>query len=766
MTDVLDRPDTSASFASVGKRPIRPDGVDKVTGRAAFGADFVMPGMIWGRIKRSPYAHARIVSIDTKRALALPGVKAVVTGADFPDLASEMIEGGEAASNTRDMAVNVIARDKALYDGHAVAAVAAVSPAIAEAALDLIEVTYERLPHVIDVEAAMAPDAPLLHSHIFTEGLEARPTVPSNIARRHQFVRGDVAAALAEAEVRVEGRYTTKAVHQGYIEPHACVASMSEDGQGYVWCSSQGHFMVRSYCAKVLGLDVSDIRVTPAEIGGGFGGKTTVYLEPIALALSRIAHAPVKLVMTRDEVFRATGPTSGGVIEVKLGAKKDGTITAAEVELKFQAGAFPGSPVGTACMTALACYDIPNFRIVGWDVVTNSPKTAAYRAPGAPISAFGVECAMDDLAQKLGIDPVDLRTKNGAKDGVKAAYGPTFQNIAFMDTLARIRQHANYHVPLGPNQGRGVAAGFWFNVGGESTGAVRIGDDGTVTVATGNPDIGGSRASMGMMAAEVLGVPAEHVRVTIPDTASIGYSMLTGGSRTTFAVGMAVVQAAEKVVADLKRRAAGIWQVAEDQVAWEEGRAICLDPKKADAKPLTLKGLAGQSARTGGPIQAEVSLTAQGAGPGFAVHSCDVEVDPETGHVTVLRYTAAQDVGRAIHPSYVEGQLQGGAAQGVGWALNEEYIFDSEGRMENAGFLDYRVPVASDLPMIDTVLIETAPNPRHPYGAKGVGEAPIVPPLAAVANAVSAAIGVRMFDLPLSPPKIRAALDAKADRGG
>ncbi|HWF76279.1 MAG TPA: xanthine dehydrogenase family protein molybdopterin-binding subunit [Caulobacteraceae bacterium] len=761
MTDVLDRQQTETHFATVGTRPIRPDGVDKVTGRAAFGADFVMPGMIWGRILRSPYAHARILGIDTRKALALPGVKAVVTGADFPDLASEIIEGGEAASNSRDMAVNVIARDKALYEGHAVAAVAAISPAVAEAALELIEVSYEPLAHVIDVEAAMAPDAPLLHSHIFTEGLEERPKLPSNIARKHQFVRGDVDAALAAAEVRVEGRYTTKAVHQGYIEPHACVASMSEDGQGHVWCSSQGHFMVRSYCAKVLGVEISNIKVTPAEIGGGFGGKTTIYLEPIALALSRIADAPVKLVMTRDEVFRATGPTSGGVIEVKLGAKKDGTITAAEVELKFQAGAFPGSPVGTACMTALACYDIPNFRIVGWDVVTNSPKTAAYRAPGAPISAFGVECALDELAQKLGMDPVDLRDKNGARDGVKAAYGPTFQNIAFLDTLARIRQHPNYHVPLKANQGRGVAAGFWFNVGGESTGAVRVSDDGTLTVATGNPDIGGSRAGMAMMAAEVFGVPVDNVRVTVPDTQSIGYSMLTGGSRTTFAVGMAVVRASEKVVADLKKRAAGIWQVAEDQVAWKNGEAICLDPAKADAKPLTLKGLAAQSGRTGGPIQAEVSLNAQGAGPGFAVHSCDVEVDPETGHVTVLRYTAAQDVGRAIHPSYVEGQLQGGAAQGVGWALNEEYIFDAEGRMENAGFLDYRVPVASDLPMIDTVLIETAPNPRHPFGAKGVGEAPIVPPLAAVANAVSAAIGVRMTDLPLSPPKIRAALDAK-----
>jgi CO/xanthine dehydrogenase Mo-binding subunit len=399
---------------------------------------------------------------------------------------------------------------------------------------------------------------------------------------------------------------------------------------------------------------------------------------------------------------------------------------------------------------------VPNFRIVGWDVVTNSPKVAAYRAPGAPIAAFGVESALDELALKLGMDPIDLRLKNGARDGVRASYGPTFQNIGFLETLEALKTHPNSQVPLGPNQGRGVAAGFWFNVGGESTAAVHIGEDGTATVVTGNPDIGGSRASMAIMAAEVLGLPVDRVRPVVADTASIGYSMLTGGSRTTFATGMAVTQAAEKVVAELKKRAARIWDVPVEQVEWKEGKAMCL---AKDTPPLTLRGLAGQSARTGGPISAEVSLNAQGAGPGFAAHVVDLEVDPETGHVTILRYTAAQDVGRAIHPSYVEGQMQGGAAQGIGWALNEEYVFDAEGRMENPGFLDYRVPVASDLPMIDTVMIEV-PNPRHPFGAKGVGEAPIVPPLAAVANAVRRAIGVRMPDLPLSPPKILAAIDS------
>jgi CO/xanthine dehydrogenase Mo-binding subunit len=756
MTDVIDRPNLKV----VGTRPIRPDGVDKVTGRAQFGADFALPGMLVGKVKRSPHAHARIVSIDTRKARALPGVKAVITADDLPDLASQEYEAGESASNLRDLSLNVMARGKALYQGHALAAVAATSAGVADAALELIEVTYEVLPHVIDVEAAMAPDAPVLHEHMRTEGLAERPSAPSNIAKVNRLGRGDLDEGFAEAEVIVEGRYATKAVHQGYIEPHACLAQVAQDGQCQVWSSSQGQFMVRTYCAKILGLEVADIRVIPAEIGGGFGGKTTVYLEPLAIALSRQSGHPVKMVMTREEVFRATGPTSGAVVEVKLGAKRDGTITAADVVLKYQAGAFPGSPVGAGSMTALAAYDIANVAITGYDVVTNSPKVAAYRAPGAPIAAFGVESAIDELARKLGMDPIALREKNGVVSGAKAVYGPVYRDIGYLETLQAIKDHPHYSAPLGPNQGRGVAVGFWFNVGGESTAAVHVGEDGSAMVVTGNPDIGGSRASMAMMAAEVLGLPVEQVRPIVADTASIGFSMLTGGSRTTFATGMAVTQAAQKVVEDAKRRAALIWDVAPDKVAWESGQAVCLDPARPEAKPLTLAAIAGQSGRTGGPISAEVSLNAQGAGPGFAVHLCDVEIDRETGHVAIVRYTAAQDVGRAIHPSYVEGQIQGGVAQGIGWALNEEYVFDAEGAMENPGFLDYRVPVASDLPMIDAVLVEV-PNPRHPFGAKGVGEAPIVPPLAAVANAVRDALGVRMCDLPLSPPKIRAVIDAQ-----
>ena len=761
MSEVLNRPSVSNELKVVGTRPIRPDGADKVTGRAAFGADLNLPGQIFGRVLRSPHAHARIISIDTKKARALAGVKAVVTGADFPDVATEFHDGGEAASNLRDLAMNVIARDKVFYHGHAVAAVAATSNAIAEEAVRLIVVKYEILPHVIEVEAAMAADAPVLHAQMFTEGLDERPSAASNVAKRNRLVRGDLDAGFGEAEVIIEGRYTTQAVHQGYIEPHACVVSWAEDGQCEVWSSSQGQFMIRTFCAKLLGLETSNIRVTPAEIGGGFGGKTTVYLEPLALALSRQSGRPVKMVMSREEVFRATGPTSGSVMNVRLGAKSDGTLVAADVELKFQAGAFPGSPVGAASMTALACYNIPNFCITGYDVVTNSPKVAAYRAPGAPISAFAVECALDDLALKLGIDPIELRERNAVHDGMRASYGPMFQNIGLVETLAALKSSDHYQSPVPAGQGRGVAVGFWFNIGGESTASVNVNDDGSVVVVTGSPDIGGSRASMAIMAAETFGIDVGNVRVRVADTGSIGFSGVTGGSRTTFATGMAVIQAAEKLKLEMQARAAKLWGVVPEMAAWNNGSVVCLDTTKVDAKPMSLAQMAAQAGRTGGPITAQVALTAQGAGPGFAAHVCDLAIDAETGHVEIVRYTAVQDVGKAIHPSYVEGQIQGGVAQGVGWALNEEYVFDGAGEMANAGFLDYRVPVASDLPMIDTIMVEV-PNPRHPYGAKGVGEVPIVPPLAAVANAVRSALGVRMMHLPLSPPKIRAAMDAKA----
>ena len=750
--------DLSRSY--VGTRTIRPDGVDKVTGRARFGADFNLPGQLIGRVLRSPHPHARIISIDTSKAEALPGVKAIVTRDDFPDQSSEFIPAGEMMMNYRDVVRNVMAREKALYEGHPVAAVAATSVAIARRALKLIEVKYEVLPHVIDVLEAMRPDAPLLHEDLYTAGVEPKPDKPSNIAKRVEIVLGDIEAGFQKADVIVEREFKTQPVHQGYIEPHAALATVSEDGSAELWCTTQGHFIVRAHCARLLGMDIGRIRVTASEIGGGFGGKTTIYLEPLALALSKKAKRPVKMVMTREEVFKSSGPTSGAVVRVKMGATKDGRITAGFAELKYQAGAFQGSPVQPGVMCAYAPYDIENVKVIGYDVVSNRPKVAAYRAPGAPISEYAVESVVDEMAKKLDIDPIDFRMQNAAHEGTKAAYGPKFGPIGLEETLNAVKKTEHWNTPLRKWQGRGVASGFWFNIGGETCASLTVNEDGTVSLMAGTPDIGGLRASLAMIAADELGVPYDKVRPIIGDTGSLGFTFLTGGSRSAFSGSMAVVEAAKQIKADLCARAAKLWDVKPDQVEFEAGHVKHKEDVTGKFKPMSIADFAKVAGKTGGPIGGYGRINAQGAGPSLGTHLVDLEVDPETGRVTILRYTVAQDAGRAIHPSYVEGQFQGGAAQGIGWALNEEYVYGADGKLQNAGFLDYRMPVASDLPMIDAIVVEV-PNPRHPYGVRGVGETPIVPPLAAVANAMEQATGIRFTELPMSPPKVLKALKEK-----
>jgi CO/xanthine dehydrogenase Mo-binding subunit len=748
----------------IGTRPIRPDGVDKVTGRAKFGADYRLAGQLVGHVLRSPHPHARIVSIDTSKAAELPGVKAIVTREDFPDQSSEFVPAGEMLVNYRDVVRNVMAREKVLYEGHAVAAVAATSHSIAKAALDLIEVEYEVLPHVIDVMDAIKPDAPLLFEDMITQGVEPAPEKPSNIAKQVEFTLGDVEKGFGEAEVIIERTFETQPVHQGYIEPHACLANVSEDGNAELWVSTQGQWIVRAHCTRLLGWETSKLKVIPAEIGGGFGGKTVVYLEPVALALSKKSGRPVKMVMSREEVFKASGPTSGARVRVKIGAKKDGTITAGEAELFYQAGAFQGSPVGPGAMCAFAPYDLENVKSYGYDIVTNRPKVAAYRAPGGPISEFAVESVIDDIAREIGMDPIELRVKNGAKEGTQAAYGPKFGPVGLMQCLEEAKNSEHWKTPLGPNQGRGIAAGFWFNIGGDTSVTLNMNEDGTFTLVAGTPDIGGLRASLAMMAAEELGVPYEKIRPMIADTASLGYNFLTGGSRSTFSSGMATVEAAREVIKEACARAAKLWDLPVEAVEFDHGEVRPAGPNAGDHEPMSLEQIARMAGKTGGPISGQGKLNAQGAAPSFGVHIADVEVDPGTGRVKIVRYTAIQDAGTAIHPSYVEGQLQGGAVQGIGWALNEEYIYGEDGKLQNGAFLDYRIPVASDLPMIDTIIVEV-PNPRHPYGVRGVGETPIVPPMATVANAVKDATGIRFEALPMSPPKVLAAIDKARAEG-
>ncbi|RWX69390.1 xanthine dehydrogenase family protein molybdopterin-binding subunit [Mesorhizobium sp. M4B.F.Ca.ET.089.01.1.1] len=743
------------NFSSVGTRPIRPDGVDKVTGRARYGADFNMAGQLVGRVLRSPHAHAIIRKIDTSKAEKLAGVKAVITAKDLPDLTD-----GDAGMY--DILDNCMARAKALYDGHAVAAVAAVDARTARQALKLIAVDYEVLPHVTDVDEAMKHTAPLINDATFTEGLEEKPVKPSNVTKRSQFGHGDVHQGFGHADFIVERSFKTEQTHQGYIEPHACVASVSSDGTADLWVCTQGHFVYRQHCAQLLGMEASKLRVTSSEIGGGFGGKTHVWAEPVALALSRKAGRPVKLVMTRDEVFRASGPTSATSIDVKIGARKDGTITAAEATLRYTSGPYAGTWAEIGAMTAFACYKLENVKTVGYEVLVNRPKTAAYRAPSAPMAAFAVESAVDELAKEVGIDPVEFRIRNAAQEGTRSSYGPVYGPIGIGPTLEAAKNHPHMKAPLKENQGRGMACGFWFNFGGQTCTDLNIGMDGSVSLAVGTVDVGGSRASLSLVAAEELGIDYSQVKAIVADTSSLGYNDMTDGSRGTFSSSMATISAARNAIKILRERAAQMWDISVDDVAWEQGHAVAKGDKHGNLGKLSLKEIAARSGTTGGPIAGHSELVADGAGVSFATHICDIEVDPETGFTKVIRYTVVQDAGKAVHPTYVEGQYQGGAAQGIGWALNEEYIYGKDGRLQNPGFLDYRIPVCSDLPMIDTQILEI-PNPNHPYGVRGVGETSIVPPLAAIANAVSNAAGVRMTHIPMSPPRILAAIEAERE---
>ena len=753
----------ASQYDVVGTRPIRHDGVDKVIGAAKYGADIQLSGMLHGKVLRSPYAHARIRSIDTSKAEAISGVTAVVTSKDFPIISDSIIDLSETQGNARLMAEHVMAADKALYKGHAVAAVSATSPHIAELALEAIEIDYEVLKPVLSLEEAMKEDAPLLHANLttyfklerFAKGDDTG--AKSNIASHIQHKLGDVEEGFQEADVIVEREFTTQTVHQGYIEPHASTATWAGDGRLTIWTCTQGSFAIRSSCAAILDIPESQVRVIPTEIGGGFGAKITTYLEPVAAVLSKKSGRPVKLVMSRKDVFEGTGPTSASLMRTKIGATKDGKITAAQLWMAFEAGAYPGSPIGGGTLCATGPYNIANLLVDGYDVVCNKQKVQAYRAPGQPQGAFAVEPVIDELAEKLGIDPIEFRLMNVSKEGDRMPNGVPHPHFGIKEMEEAMRAHPHYKTSLtGPNQGRGVAVGYRGQGGQASSATITVNNDGTINLVTGSVDIGGSRTAVAMQAAEILGIKAEDVSPTVVDTDTIGWTGVTGGSRTAFDTGLAAIQASEEIIRLMKARAAITWEMKEEDVSFDHGTFLCA--KTEDT--ISFKDLSARLMRTGGPVTCSVSAASPGSGPIIAGNLVDVEVDPETGKVDILRFTAFMDVGTAIHPAYVEGQIQGGTVQGIGWALNESYFYDDEGSMLNSSFLDYRMHTSLDVPMIETVMIEV-PNPKHIFGVRGVGEAPIIPPLPALANAISDAIGVRMLDLPMTPDVILTALESK-----
>ena len=754
------KPATENGYRVVGTRPIRPDGVDKVTGRARYGADINLPDMLYGRLLRSPHAHARIVSIDTSRAEALDGVKCVITHDNLPGATDEIVDLGESVSPYKWVLQNVLASDKALYQGHAVAGVCATDPHIAEDALDLIEVEYEVLPPVLTVHDAMAEGAPILHEGMKTVEMVAR-FVPgegrgereTNIASQLEFEKGEPARGFEDADIILEGEFETAAAHQGYIEPQNGTAHWNSDGTLTVWVSTQGPFAVRATVSKMLDIPLANVKVIPMEIGGGFGGKLPAYMEPTAAVMSKMTGRPVKMYMNREEVLIGTGPTSATYVRCKIGARNDGTIVAAEATLAYEAGAFPGSPVGAGATCMFASYDIENIYVNALDVVTNKPKCQAYRAPGSPQGTFAVESLIDQLAERLERDPMELRAQNTAREGTRRADGVVMPKIGAEETMQAAMDSPHYRSEIGVDEdgrllGRGVAMGFWTNAGMESAAYASVNQDGTVNLSVGSVDIGGQRAGLAMQFAETLGIDYDLVRPQVVDTDSIGFTHVTGGSRVSYATGIAVHEAAMDVRQQMEARAAMIWDVDADSVSYEDGALT-----GPDGKQFTFAELCGQMPTTGGQIQGQADVLPTNPGPAYGCHIVDVAVDQDTGKVDVLRYSAVQDVGTAIHPAYVEGQVQGGVAQGAGMALTEEYVYSDAGRMTNASLLDYRMPTALDLPEIETILVEV-PNPSHPYGVRGVGEVPIVPPLAAIANAIYDATGLRMNSLPASPTKL------------
>lgn len=739
---------STQKFASIGSRPVRHDGFDKVTGIALYGADIDLPGLIHGKILRSPHAHAKILSIDTSEAEKLADVHAVITNHDFPtqeDKAVSKIPG--PAINLQQQTSNILASNKVLYKGHAVAAVAANSAHAAEEALALIKVEYEELSHVSTVEEAISDGAPLLHDQY-----------KNNIASHGVLEIGDVDKGFDQADLVLEREFRTSTVHQGYIEPHSATGWWTANNKITIWGSSQGHFQIRDRTSLVLGVPVSAIKVIPMEIGGGFGGKTTIYLEPVAALLSKITGYPVKITMSRSEVLEATGPTSGSYMKVKIGATEDGRITSAQADLKFEAGAYPGSPVGAASNCIFTPYAIENVRIDGYDIVNNKPKTTAYRAPGAPIGAFAAETLIDELAEKTGIDPLDLRIMNGAKEGTTRVSGINNPLIGCIETFQTTKEHDHYQSPKSSKKsGRGVASGFWINGSGAACAVVNVNFDGTVNLTIGSMDIGGLRPVAAQHVAEVLGLHVDDVNPQVGDTETIGYTSMTGGSGGAFKTGWASYEAAQDVKRQMLERAAEVWETSLDDIKLENG--VFTHSSDNELK-MSFRELASHLPETGGPVVGRANLDPRGPGSAFATHVVDLEVDIETGKVTILRYTAAQDAGKAVHPSYVEGQIQGGAVQGIGWALNEEYFINDSGGMTNASLLDYRMPTSLDLPMIEALIIEV-PNPLHPYGVRGVGEVAIVPPLAAIANAIYDAIGIRMTELPMNPAAVRKAINGE-----
>jgi CO/xanthine dehydrogenase Mo-binding subunit len=748
----------SGTLQSIGKRLPRVDARERVAGGARYAAHLKLPGMVHGKMLRSPHAHARIRRIDPAHAEALPGVLAVVTAADFPELPiGASIPMGETGYDMWMVAQINMARGKVLWVGQPVAAVAAVDVHVAEAALALIEVDYEPLPAVVDLAAAMASDAPVLHEHVLTKGVEPRPRAPSNICSRTVIARGGAGEALTAAEATAEISVAVDTAHQGYLEPQVAVAQVDANGFATVWASTQGQFTAELMIARMLGLPQSQLKVVPLEVGGAFGGKIVIHGEAVAVRLAQKCGRPVKIVFTREEVLQGgSGPAAAALIDIAVGADRHGRLTAIKGTYHLDAGGLPGLSPSLVMQASAALYQCPNLDLQGFDVVTNKPRTEAYRAPNGIQAAFAMEQAMDALSQRLGLDALELRRRNAAVTGSLMPIGTPFPAIGLTTILDRVGAHPCWTDPLKPGRyprGRGLALGYWRGTSMTSAAHITIAGDGRPMVTMGAVDISGVRSTMAQVVAEEFGLPVEDVHVETGDSKSVGYTDAAAGSRVARTSTAALVEASRDALNQLRARAAEKLQCPPAEVEYARGS---FRARQRTGAAITLGELMQATLTDGAVVGRGVSAKLP-LGVEIGAHVCDVEVDTDTGLVTVLRYTAFQDVGRALNPIAVEGQMAGSVVQGIGWALMEGFDYGPDGRLRNASLLDYRMPTALDVPPIECVIVET-PVPGVPYGVRGVGEVPIVPPAGAIANAIARATGVRMRHMPMTPERVLRAL--------
>lgn len=727
----------------VGKPVPRLDAPAKVTGQALYVADIKLPRMLCGKVLRSPYPHARIVRLDTRRAERMPGIRGIVTGADFPPSTGPRI----------------IARDRIWFEGQAIAAVAADSADLAADALEQIEVEYEVLPAVVDPLVAMQPGAPELHDNPKTHVTLEDGTQLVNISGYRRDAQGDVDRGFAEADVVVEQTFRLEVVHQGYLEPHGAVACVEPTGKVTVWTSTQGHFATRDPLAAMLQMPLTDLNVIAPVIGGGFGAKGDPTVEPLCIRLAQKSGRPVQILMTREEEFLAASPAPRGVFTLKTGATREGLLVAREARLVWDAGAFGGAGGGGVDYVR-GPYRIPNVRVETLGVYTNKATPGAYRAPGYPQLYFASESQLDTLARELQMDAVEFRLKNlmDNRDFSEGGQPPRIP-VAFKETLQKAAEMAGWKKKREKVKGRGVgvAIGRWDNWAGPSSCIITVNEDGSIKHFSGAVDVTGSDTALAQIVAEELGVEVGDIVVSLGDTEAAPYAAVSAGSRVIYGQGAVARRAAQEVKARLIELAAEQLEV-EPEVLEVRGHKVFVrhDPEES----ITLAELSRLSLWSrGGPIIGQASLANLPSPPVISAQIAEVEVDSETGEVRVQRLIVAQDVGCAINRLGTEGQIQGGAVQGLGWGLYEAILYEAERGVLNPNFLDYRMPTARDVPSIEVGLVELN-SPDGAFGAKGVGEPSIVPTAAALANAIYDAVGVRITDLPITAERIALALRA------